>query len=108
MHRELIIRLYIIFGISSESYAARYRTHQYNRDPYHPGHKRFRMDKLKRPRKDDTKPRRPKNQKIESKLKPVRRPLINKRPRKPPGPKGKKPSKKGISHEFFNMILPMS
>jgi len=77
-----------------ESHAGRYRTHQYNRDPYHRGHKRFRMDKLKRPRKDDTKPRRPKNQTIESKLKPVRRPLINKRPRKPPGPKGKKPSKK--------------
>ena len=41
------------------------------------------------------------DQTIESKLKPVRRPLINKRPRKPPGPKGKKPSKKGFSHGFL-------
>lgn len=74
-----------------ESYAGRYQTHQYNRGPDHGGHKkypysRYRMEKMKRPRKDDSKPRRPKKQMTESKSKPVRRPAMNKRPQKPPAP----------------------
>ena len=64
------------------------------------------MEKMKRPRKDDSKPRRPKKQMTESKSKPVRRPAMNKRPQKPPAPKvkeriPKKPSKNGIAHRFL-------
>ena len=83
-------------------YFLEYRMRHYNRSPYHGGHKRnpynrFRMEKTRRPRKDDSKPRRPKTPTTESTSKPVRkpvrRPAIKKRPQKPPATP-KKPSKK--------------
>jgi len=84
------------------NYLREYRMRHYNRSPYHGGHKRnpynrFRMEKTRRPRKDDSIPRRPKTPTTESTSKPVRkpvrRPAIKKRPQKPPATP-KKPSKK--------------